>query len=841
MRKKKASGTTTNIGSDALTELALDLRWSWHHGADELWSQLDPELWALTHNPWVVLQVASPARLGELLAREAYRGRVKRLLEQRREHLASPAWFQQHHPRAPLTRVAYFSMEFALSEALPIYSGGLGNVAGDQLKAASDLAVPVVGVGLLYQQGYFRQVIGADGSQDALYPYNDPAQLPIVPARGQGGEWLRVSVELPGYRIWLRAWQVQVGRVMLYLLDSNHPANPPAIRGIASELYGGGPELRLRQELVLGIGGWRLLRALRLEPEVCHLNEGHAAFAVLERARTFMQDSGQPFDVALAVTRAGNLFTTHTPVPAGFDRFASAVIEAYLGRYAQEQLGIEPRRLLALGREHADDPDEPFNMAYLAIRGSAAVNGVSRLHGAVSRRIFQSLFPRWPEIEVPVGHVTNGVHTPSWDSAEADELWTTTCGAERWRGTMETVEQDVARASDEDLWALRVDARKALVAYLRERMVPHVAAWGAAPDEAAALGACLDPDALTLGFARRFATYKRPNMLLHDTARLLRLLSSRDDPVQLVIAGKAHPADQSGQDMIKEWILFARRPETRGRVIFLPDYDLLAAEHLVQGIDLWINTPRRPWEASGTSGMKVLVNGGLNLSELDGWWAEAYSPDVGWALGDGCEHGDDPAWDAAEAEALYGLLEREVVPAFFMRDARGIPTGWIAKMRASMARLTPQFSANRVVREYTEKYYLPAATAYRARAADRGRLGAQLVAWQQDIAAHWPEARFGGMSAEMRGAERRVTAQVDLGGLDPEAVRVELYAGPSNDGEPECYPMERAQKVDESGNGHGYGVSIPATRPLGDYTLRLLPRHPLASVPLEAQEILWQR
>jgi glycogen phosphorylase len=841
MRKKKASGTTTAVGSDALTDLALDLRWSWQHATDELWSELDPELWARTHNAWVVLQVASPAKLAELLARPAYREQVERLREQRREHLASAAWFQEHHPQAPLNRVAYFSMEFALSEALPIYSGGLGNVAGDQLKAASDLGVPVVGVGLLYQQGYFRQVIGADGRQEALYPYNDPAQLPITPARSPSGEWLRVSVELPGYRIWFRAWQVQVGRAMLYLLDSNDPGNPPAVRGIASELYGGGPELRLRQELMLGIGGWRLLRALRREPEVCHLNEGHAAFAVLERARTFMEDSGQPFEVALAVTRAGNLFTTHTPVPAGFDRFAPSLVEAYLGRYAQEQLGIEPRRLVALGQEHPDVPDEPFNMAYLAIRGSAAVNGVSRLHGTVSRRLFQSLFPRWPEIEVPVGHVTNGVHTPSWDSADADALWARACGAERWRGTMETVEQDVAGAADDGLWAMRVEARKALVAYVRERMASPVAAWGAEPEEAAAMSACLDPDVLTLGFARRFATYKRPNMLLYDPTRLLRLLSSPEHPVQVVIAGKAHPADRAGQDLIKAWIQFTRRVGACGRVIFLPDYDLLAAEHLVQGVDLWINTPRRPWEASGTSGMKVLVNGGLNLSELDGWWAEAYAPDVGWALGDGCEHGDDPAWDAAETEALYGLLEREVVPAFYTRDAQGIPTGWIAKMRASMARLTPQFSANRVVREYTETYYLPAASAYRLRAADRGRLGVELVAWRQAMAAHWPEARFGGMTAEMRDARRRVAVQVHLGALDPDAVCVELYADPANDGKPERHTMQRTQTLDESVDSHEYCVSIPATRALDDYTPRLFPRHPLASAPLEASEILWQR
>jgi starch phosphorylase len=582
-----------------------------------------------------------------------------------------------------------------------------------------------------------------------------------------------------------------------------------------------------------------VLRALRLEPEVCHLNEGHAAFAVLERARTFMEDSGQPFDVALAATRAGNLFTTHTAVPAGFDQFAPSLVERYLGRYAEEQLGIEPRRLLALGRARPDDLDEPFNMAYLAVRGSAAVNGVSRLHGAVSRRIFQPLFPRWPEIEVPIGHVTNGVHTPSWDSAEADTLWTERCGAERWRGTLDTIEQDVACASDDELWAMRAGGRTALVAYVRERMVSHVATWDAAPDEAAAVCACLDPDALTLGFARRFAAYKRPNMLLHDPDRLLRLLSNRERPVQLVLAGQAHPADQPGQNLIEEWIRFTRRPEVQGRVIFLPDYDLLTAEHLVQGVDLWINTPRRPWEASGTSGMKVLVNGGLNLSEMDGWWAEAYGPEVGWALGDGGEHDADPAWDAAEAEALYELLEREVVPAFYTRGARGIPTGWIAKMRASMARLTPRFSANRVVREYTEQYYLPLASAYRTRAADRGELGGQLIAWRQAIAAHWPQARFGALSVEAHGAEQRVTVQVHLGSLAPETVRVELYADPGRDGQPERHSMERAGKVAE--DGFEYVVSIPAPRPLGDYTPRLLPNHPDAAIPLEAPEILWQR
>jgi glycogen phosphorylase len=430
-------------GVDSLAELALDMRWSWNHATDMVWRQLDPELWGLTHNPWVVLQTVSREKIERVLADPAFRANVDGLVETRRQAEKAPGWFQQKYPQAALTRVAYFSMEFMLSEALPIYSGGLGNVAGDQLKATSDLGVPVVGVGLLYQQGYFRQVIDKDGAQQALFPYNDPGQLPITPVRQANGEWLRLEIALPGYSVWLRAWQVRVGKVKLYLLDSNDAANYPAHRGITSELYGGGPELRLKQELLLGIGGWRLLRALGIEPEVCHLNEGHAAFAILERARSFMSDAGQPFEVALAVTRAGNLFTTHTAVAAAFDRFPPALIEQYLGGYAEQKLGIPLQDLLALGRQNPNDSSEGFNMAYLAVRGSGAVNGVSRLHGKVSRQIFEPLFPHWPEDEVPVGSVTNGVHMPSWDSAQADELWTRACGKDRWLTTTDTLEQDI--------------------------------------------------------------------------------------------------------------------------------------------------------------------------------------------------------------------------------------------------------------------------------------------------------------------------------------------------------------------------------------------------------------
>jgi starch phosphorylase len=713
------------------------------------------------------------------------------------------------------------------------------NVAGDQLKAASNLGVPVTGISLLYQQGYFRQEIDAQGHQQALYPFNDPGQLPIRPVRMPNGEWLRLVLPLPGFMLWIRAWQVQVGRAKLYLLDTNDPANPPAYRAIATELYGGGPELRLKQELVLGIGGWKLLRALGLQPEVCHLNEGHAAFAVLERARCYMEDNGQPFDVALAVTRAGNLFTTHTPVEAGFDRFAPGLMERYLRKYSEEKLSISFEQLLALGRRDTQDSSEPFNMAYLAIRGGGAVNGVSRLHGQVSRRIFQVLFPRWPEAEVPVTHVTNGVHMSTWDSAEADRLWESTCGKDRWRGTLANMAKDVTAMSDSALWQLRADNRKILVDYVRRLYVRQLADRGASSEDLAQVKQILDNNILTLGFARRFATYKRPNLLLHDPARFLNIVNNRERPVQIVLAGKAHPQDAEGQDMIRQWVEFARRPEVRSRVVFLSDYDLLMAEHLVQGVDLWVNTPRRPWEASGTSGMKVLVNGGLNLSELDGWWAEAYSPEVGWAIGDGREHGNDPSWDATEAESLYGVLEREVIPEFYAQDESGIPRRWVARMRASMARLTPAFSANRAVRQYTDEHYLSAAAAFRQRAENRGLLGADLVAWHADLAKHWSSLRFGSATVQQQGEQYLFQVQVFLGALNPDAVRVELYAEARKDAAAITQPMNRGERVVGAASGFIYTAAIPATRPAADYTPRLVPQHVGALVPLEAPFILW--
>jgi starch phosphorylase len=629
--------------------------------------------------------------------------------------------------------------------------------------------------------------------------------------------------------------------VKLYLLDSNDAANFPAHRGITSELYGGGPELRLLQELLLGIGGWRLLAALGIQPEVCHLNEGHAAFAVLERARSFMQENAQPFEIALAVTRAGNLFTTHTAVAAGFDRFAPALIEQYLGRYAREKLGITVHDLLALGRQNPDDLSESFNMAYLAIRGSGAVNGVSRLHGKVSRHLFEPLFPHWPADEVPVGHVTNGVHMPSWDSAAADELWTKACGKNRWLGTTETLEQDIRRVSDDRLWQFRIATSKSLVEYARQRLARHYAAAGASPETVEEAKHLFDPNALTLGFARRFATYKRPNLLLHDPERLLRLLTNPQRPVQLMIAGKAHPADLAGQALIQKWIQFIRRPEVRPHAIFLSDYDMHLTERLVQGVDVWLNTPRRPWEACGTSGMKVLINGGINLSELDGWWAEAYAPEVGWALGDGQEHGNDPAWDAAEAEALYDLLERKVIPEFYARDDKGIPTAWVARMRESMARLTPLFAASRTVREYTEQHYLPAASAYRVRAADKGAAARKLVDWRNALAPKWAALRFGAVTVETRGEQHVIAVEVFLKDASPDTVRVELYADGVKGGSAVRQEMTRLRQLAYGPGGYVYSAAVSAARPPADYTARVIPHCDGVAIPLEDARILWQR
>jgi starch phosphorylase len=841
-------------GIDALAELALNLHWSWNHEADRIWERLDADMWRAMRDPWVILQTVSREEIRVLLENPEFRGRVEAIAAKNRDSYNAPAWFQKTHPDAAITAVAYFSMEFMLSEALPIYSGGLGNVAGDQMKAASDLGVPVVGVGLMYGQGYFRQDFDAKGRQQTLYPVNDPGQMPVRPLRSADGKWLRLRIELPGAAIWLRCWEVAVGRGRLYLLDANDFANSAAHRCITSELYGGDAEMRLKQEILLGIGGWRLLRAVGMNPEVCHLNEGHAAFAVLERARSYMEEHNCTFEVALNVTRAGNVFTTHTAVTAGFDRFDPELMRRYLGHYAQEALGISVDDLLALGRRNEADITEPFNMAFLAIRGACRVNGVSKLHGEVSREIFQPLFPRWPREEVPVGSVTNGVHIPTWESAGAHSLWTEACGKDRWLGNPPNSD-DIRNVSDDRIWQMRNQGRARLIQYLRDRYSRQLAGQGMDPAEGRTI---FDENILTVGFARRFATYKRPNLLLYDPERLTRLLNNPKRPMQLVIAGKAHPQDLPGQALIEQWNTFIKRAEVRSRVIFLSDYDMLLAKKLVQGIDLWTNTPRRPWEACGTSGMKVLSNGSLNLSELDGWWSEAYSPEVGWAMGDGAQHGNDSAWDVKEANDLYTLLEEQVVPDFYNRSETDVPTHWIARVRESMARLTPEFSASRTIRDYTEEYYLPAASAYRERDAENGALGRSITEWKADIAQRWPAVRFESVTVKELAFEGEGVSHPDgpqlehptgaeyhvrlfTGGIARESLRVDLYCPAGLGGGTELIPFEPR----DNGSGQpeilSYALTIPGPRPASDYTVRVIPYHPAALVPIEADYILWQR
>ncbi len=825
----------------ALEELAFDLRWSWNHASDILWQELDAKTWEATRNPLAILRSASRARLEEQLATARIANRLDTLIDEKQRVDQAPTWFDRTYGgTAPLT-IAYFSMEFMLTEALPIYSGGLGNVAGDQLKVASDLGVPVVGIGLLYAQGYFRQAIGPDGSQEALYPVNEPGQLPIRPVRTQDGEWLRLQIELPGTTLWIRTWEVQVGKRRLYLLDMNDPANPPIFRCITSELYGGGPETRLRQEMVLGLAGWQLLRTLGINPEVCHLNEGHAAFAALERARCFQVENNVPFAEALAITRVGNIFTTHTAVKAGFDRFSAELMNRHFKFYAEKHLDISIDEFLALGRQNADDQAEPFNMAYLAVRTSGAVNGVSALHAEVSRHLFQPLFPRWPTPEIPIGHVTNGIHVPTWDSIGADELWTDCCGKERWRGDLSGLTERIRAIDDGRIWQLRCGSRRALTEEIRRQYRRQRIEDGEIAETEEECDVIFDPDALTLGFARRFTTYKRPALLLNNPERLTRILTNNERPVQLVLAGKAHPQDEEGAELIKLWNDFAKRPALRSRLIFLRDYNMRQAEWLTRGVDVWINTPRRPWEACGTSGMKILANGGLNLSQLDGWWQEAYTPDVGWAIGDGREHGDDSATDAAEADALYQLLEEQIVPEFYERDEAGLPRRWITRVRESMATLAPRFSANRTVREYVGDFYIPAVEAYAERVKTANDPSIGIAAWEREWSRQRPSLHFGRTYVEATADSQSFSIEVYLGELSPDMVRVELYADGAQGAAPTIV-MATCQTTEAVTSGYRrYVATVPPTRAASAFTPRIIPHHPLARIPLELPDIIWQR
>lgn len=827
------------INLEILTELALDLRWTWSHAGDALWQTIDPEIWEQTQNPWMLLQNVRKDRLEALAQDTIFQTQLDELKRERTEYYNQEGWFPCEYPDYQLGTVAYFSMEYGLGEALPIYAGGLGILAGDLLKSASDLNLPLVGIGLLYQQGYFRQLLDAQGAQQAFYPYNEPSSLPIRPALDKQGNRLTIVVELPGRELFLRVWEVQVGRVSLFLLDSNTLMNSPVDRAITAELYGGGQEMRLLQEIVLGIGGWRVLAALEIKPEICHLNEGHAAFVALERIRAFQNEHHLTFDEALWATKSGNLFTTHTPVSAGFDAFSPELIKQYLSEIINK-LNIPFERFLALGQASTAHLEEEFNMTYFALRTCAAVNGVSRLHGQVSQQLFHDLYPHWPIEEIPVGYVTNGVHVPSWDSSFSDTLWTQFCGKGRWAGKVDGLREQIESIQDETIWKFRGESRAKLIAYIRLRIIEKLRLRQAPENEQELVQNIFDPNTLTLGFARRFAEYKRPNLLLQDPNRLISLLTNTRYPVQLVIAGKAHPADGEGQRLVQEMANFVRRPEVRGHMVFLADYDMAMAEQFVQGVDVWINTPRRPWEACGTSGMKLLANGGLNLSELDGWWAEAYTPEVGWALGDGQTHAE-PEWDGAEADQLYRLLEEQVIPEFYQRDEHGIPGKWVARIRTSVATLAPEFSSNRMLREYVENYYLPASSNYQQRINNNAAIAKQLDLWQKQLAQHWSAIYMQNFQVESSESGHRLSLHVYLDELSAEFVRVEVYADAQDDNQPFVQIMARKAALPGAVNSFIYEAIVPADRPSNDYTPRLVPIHTYANIPAEEAHIKWYR
>ena len=691
----------------ALSTLAFDLRWASSHAAQALWRRLDPQLWEATGNPCVILESVGRSRLSQLSVDVPFLTALDRLTRSRSRLLAT-SWCAREQSRLSQGCIAYFCMEFGLGTALPLYAGGLGVLAGDHLKSASDLGVPLVAVGILFQQGSFRQRIDARG-QHELYPNNDPGSLPLRPTLRADGSRLRVCVAIGERSVWLRIWQVEVGRVRLYLLDANDPLNSPADRMITKRLYGGGKATRLRQEIVLGIGGYRLLRELAIPVEVAHLNEGHAAFAVLERACQLAREQGLSLREALWVSRAGNVFTTHTSVGASFDSFEPAHVARSLLRSGGDFADFDPQEILALGQRGDEAKGrDPFSMARLALRGCAFVNAVSRAHEAQTRKVLGELMPESVPPSQPLTHITNGVHIPSWTSAAADALWSAALGANWWQAS--EARHSPVSFDDDGLWQLRESQRAGLVSYVRSLLKRQGAARGVL-----AAATILRPDALTLCFARRFTGYKRPTLLLRQPERLLRLLTSNRQPVQLIIAGKAHPADVEGKELLEGWLRFAAHPQLAGRCLLLADYDLTMAQQLVQGADVWLNTPLGPWEACGTSGMKVLANGGLNLSSRDGWWAEAEASALGWSLGKDQDGSDDE-----DAEQLFTLLEREVVPTFYERNQRGLPERWLAYIRGSMDQLTLRFGSQRMVRDYAQHIYAPAQRELARRAAERG-------------------------------------------------------------------------------------------------------------------------
>ncbi|HWR49560.1 MAG TPA: alpha-glucan family phosphorylase [Bryobacteraceae bacterium] len=827
---------------EALREIAYNIRWAWNHGAIELFRRLDRDLWETAyHNPVLMLGTIAEEKLDHAAGDDAFLAHLDRVAAEFDRYRESGGWFSKHYgQRDGRPLVAYFSAEFGLTESMSIFAGGLGILAGDHLKSASDLGIPLVAVGLLYQQGYFRQYLNQAGWQQEDYADNDFHNLPLSQAIGPDGKPVVVSLAFPGRTVYAQVWRVQVGRIALYLLDTNMAANThPEDRDITDQLYGGDKDMRIRQEILLGIGGYRALEALGLEPTVYHMNEGHAAFVALEHARRLMQTRRLSFNEARELAAAAHVFTTHTPVEAGHDYFPPDLMGRYFGEYVKG-LGIGWEEFIALGRRTPHDQGD-FCMTVLALRISSFRNGVSKLHGQVSRKMWNAIWPGVPTEEVPIGHITNGVHFKSWTSVEMNELYDRYLGP-NWRNEPASSElwQRAYQIPAEELWRTHERRRDRLVAWARRRVRDQRIARGAPRLEIEAANEILDPDALTIGFGRRFATYKRATLLMHDLDRLRRILLDPARPVQIIFAGKAHPADAAGKELIRQVASLARAPEFGRRLVFLENYDMAVARYLVEGVDVWLNTPRRPQEASGTSGMKAAANGALNLSTLDGWWDEVWRqpgrPEgIGWAIGKGEDYDDAAYQDQVEAEALYELLERDVVPCFYERGHDRLPRRWIGRMKDSIATLCPFVNTHRMVSDYTNRFYLNAHDRFRALEADGAARTRALAAWLVRVGRAWPQVRIelvedGPGAAVPVGAHVRVLAHVRLGDLTPEDVRVQLYMGRLD----RLGEIDSACKADMKPAGRdpqGLWVFEASevtcgTSGLHGYTVRVLPHHP---------------
>lgn len=844
-----------------LIDLAKNLWWTFCPEARDLFATIDPEGFAdVSENPLALLGRVRKERVAELAADPEYTARVARVMRMLSEYRSRRTWFDEHHRDAGTAlgraSIAYFSMEFGVHECLPVYSGGLGVLAGDHLKSASDLGLPLVGVGIAFSKGYFRQSLDLEGWQTERYPPNDWHDLPVSPALLPDGARASVRVALPisfggptGLEVRdvaLQAWVVDVGRVKLYLLDADLDENAEGDRALTNTLYGGDRSHRVRQEILLGVGGFRMLRALGIQPVICHMNEGHSAFLAVERIRGLMADHGVRFEVAREAAAAGNVFTTHTPVPAGNDVFARDLVVPYLEALARE-MGVKGADLLALGRANPADHGSDFSMPVLAIRTADGYNGVSALHGREARAMWKSLWPEVPLDDVPIGSVTNGVHAATWIAPSLARLYSGVMGEGFLdAGHAPEVWARVHDLPDADLWRAHEARRAELVAHVRRRL--RAAARRRGKPEDGAIAHLLDPSVLTIGFARRFATYKRGTLLFRDPARLHRLLSSAATPVQLLFAGKAHPQDIGGKELIRDIVRASRQNGFRGRVVFIEDYDMGIARELVSGVDVWLNTPRRPLEASGTSGMKAAMNGVLHASVLDGWWCEAYAGDNGFAIGDGEEYADPGFGDHVEAQALYRLLEEEIVPLFYDRDAAGLPHRWIARMKRSIARVGPCFNTHRMVAEYTDKLYTKAAERAAALCADGCRAAAEQTAWRARVAAAWPgvkveEVLWPEEARVALGEPLRVEAVVALPSLGPGDVAVELYYGRVH-GEHVFTggTALRMQPVADVGEGKVRFAGEIVTPEAGEhaFAVRVLPAHPGLSGPHAMGLIAWQ-